>query len=209
MSDWGPVFIAVVLFILLTPGLLFQMPGHGRCIEFGNFRTSGLSILVHAILYFAFICIFLLAVGFQNPVSLSANSRVSSWFHASVVQPKATSCSLLDSTFTTTVVLAQTNQKRIRLGRSNGGLGAGFDRSGAVRAAAAGAAVSVSGEQPAAGVWEHEDQRQGHRRPQSHLLRSLRYPHPRRPHPHLHRRLISLSSSHLDLRPTYGRRSVQ
>ncbi|KAK2968754.1 hypothetical protein RJ640_028147, partial [Escallonia rubra] len=63
MSDWGPVFIAVVLFILLTPGLLFQMPGHGRCIEFGNFRTSGLSILVHAILYFAFICIFLLAVG--------------------------------------------------------------------------------------------------------------------------------------------------
>ncbi|KAK3036433.1 hypothetical protein RJ639_030032 [Escallonia herrerae] len=63
MSDWGPVFVAVVLFILLTPGLLFQMPGHGRCIEFGNFRTSGVSILVHAILYFALICIFLLAVG--------------------------------------------------------------------------------------------------------------------------------------------------
>jgi len=63
MSDWGPVFVAVVLFILLTPGLLIQMPGHHRFIEFGNFKTSGVSILVHSILYFALICIFLLAVG--------------------------------------------------------------------------------------------------------------------------------------------------
>ncbi|XP_011009186.1 PREDICTED: uncharacterized protein LOC105114364 [Populus euphratica] len=63
MSDWGPVFVAVVLFILLSPGLLIQMPGHNRFIEFGNFKTSGVSILVHSILYFALICIFLLAVG--------------------------------------------------------------------------------------------------------------------------------------------------
>ncbi|CAK9149898.1 unnamed protein product [Ilex paraguariensis] len=63
MSDWGPVFVAVVLFILLTPGLLIQVPGPNRCIEFGNFQTSGMSILVHSILYFALICIFLLAVG--------------------------------------------------------------------------------------------------------------------------------------------------
>ncbi|WJX92523.1 hypothetical protein P8452_74151 [Trifolium repens] len=27
MSDWGPVFVSVVLFILLTPGLLVQIPG--------------------------------------------------------------------------------------------------------------------------------------------------------------------------------------
>lgn len=26
MADWGPVVIAVVLFVLLTPGLLFQLP---------------------------------------------------------------------------------------------------------------------------------------------------------------------------------------
>ncbi|KAK7818576.1 hypothetical protein CFP56_041191 [Quercus suber] len=45
MSDWGPVFVAVVLFILLTPGLLVQIPGKGRFIEFGNFQTSGASIL--------------------------------------------------------------------------------------------------------------------------------------------------------------------
>ncbi|XP_022751852.1 uncharacterized protein LOC111300485 [Durio zibethinus] len=63
MSDWGPVFVAVVLFILLTPGLLIQVPGKSRYIEFGNFQTSGVSILVHSIIYFALICIFLLAVG--------------------------------------------------------------------------------------------------------------------------------------------------
>ncbi|KAA0056547.1 hypothetical protein IC582_004395 [Cucumis melo] len=62
MADWGPVFVAVMLFVLLTPGLLVQMPGKSRFVEFGNFQTSGVSILVHSILYFALICIFLLAV---------------------------------------------------------------------------------------------------------------------------------------------------
>ncbi|XP_043703756.1 uncharacterized protein LOC122653866 [Telopea speciosissima] len=63
MSDWGPVFVAVVLFVLLTPGLLCQVPGRNRFVEFGNFQTSGVSILVHSILYFALICIFLIAIG--------------------------------------------------------------------------------------------------------------------------------------------------
>ncbi|RDY01150.1 hypothetical protein CR513_15563, partial [Mucuna pruriens] len=63
MADWGPVFVSAVLFILLTPGLLVQIPGRGRLVEFGNFQTSGLSILVHAILYFALVCIFMLAIG--------------------------------------------------------------------------------------------------------------------------------------------------
>ncbi|CAK8541052.1 uncharacterized protein LOC131611384 [Vicia villosa] len=63
MADWGPIFVSVVLFILLTPGLLFQIPGRGRFIEFGNFQTSGLSILIHAMLYFALVCIFFLAIG--------------------------------------------------------------------------------------------------------------------------------------------------
>ncbi|CDP16705.1 unnamed protein product [Coffea canephora] len=65
MTDWGPVFVAVVLFILLTPGLLIQIPGHGRFVEFSNFQTSGASILVHSLLYFALICILLLAIGFH------------------------------------------------------------------------------------------------------------------------------------------------
>jgi hypothetical protein len=63
MQDWAPVFISVVLFILLSPGLLFQIPGKCRIIEFGNFHTSALSILVHAILYFALVAIFLIAIG--------------------------------------------------------------------------------------------------------------------------------------------------
>ncbi|PAN31697.1 hypothetical protein GQ55_5G443200 [Panicum hallii var. hallii] len=63
MQDWAPVFISLVLFILLSPGLLFQIPGKCRIIEFGNFHTSALSILVHAILFFALIAIFLIAIG--------------------------------------------------------------------------------------------------------------------------------------------------
>ncbi|CAN1743398.1 Aquaporin PIP1-2 (Fragment) [Linum perenne] len=57
------LFIAVMLFILLTPGLLIQVPGNGRYVEFSNFQTSGVSVLVHAILYFSLMCIFLLAIG--------------------------------------------------------------------------------------------------------------------------------------------------
>ncbi|BFG32294.1 hypothetical protein CerSpe_185680 [Prunus speciosa] len=60
MADWGPV----VLFVILTPGLLFQIPGKGRVMEFGNMQTSGASIVVHAIIYFGLITIFLIATGF-------------------------------------------------------------------------------------------------------------------------------------------------
>lgn len=63
MADWGPVVVATVLFVLLTPGLLCQIPGRGRVVEFGSMCTSGLSILVHAILYFALVTIFIIAVG--------------------------------------------------------------------------------------------------------------------------------------------------
>ncbi|KAK4603263.1 hypothetical protein RGQ29_011987 [Quercus rubra] len=73
MSDWGPVFVAVVLFILLTPGLLIQIPGKSRFIEFGNFHTSGASILVHSIIYFALMCIFLLAIGIHMYIEKMAD----------------------------------------------------------------------------------------------------------------------------------------
>ncbi|KAI3452581.1 hypothetical protein Pfo_009245 [Paulownia fortunei] len=63
MADWGPVVIAVVLFVLLSPGLLFQLPGRGRVVEFGNMQTSGLSILVHTVIFFGLITIFLIAIG--------------------------------------------------------------------------------------------------------------------------------------------------
>ncbi|KAG6478124.1 hypothetical protein ZIOFF_061556 [Zingiber officinale] len=64
MVDWGPVLVAVVLFVLMSPGLLFQIPGKsGQVVEFSNFHTSSASILVHAIIYFALITLFLIVIG--------------------------------------------------------------------------------------------------------------------------------------------------
>ncbi|AEE78441.1 hypothetical protein AtNW77_Chr3g0203331 [Arabidopsis thaliana] len=62
MADWGPVVVAVILFVLLTPGLLFQIPARGRVVEFGNMQTSGASILVHTIIFFGLITIFTIAI---------------------------------------------------------------------------------------------------------------------------------------------------
>ncbi|CAJ2669526.1 uncharacterized protein LOC123891408 [Trifolium pratense] len=62
-ADWGPVIVAVALFILLSPGLLFQFPSRFRCVEFGNMSTSGISILVHAVIYFCILTILIVAVG--------------------------------------------------------------------------------------------------------------------------------------------------
>ncbi|KAJ8616146.1 hypothetical protein MRB53_035518 [Persea americana] len=63
LQDWGPVEIAVILFVLLSPGLLFQLPRRNGMVEFGNFQTSGVSILVHTIIFFGLITIFLIAIG--------------------------------------------------------------------------------------------------------------------------------------------------
>ncbi|KAF8667224.1 hypothetical protein HU200_052886 [Digitaria exilis] len=63
MADWGPVIVATALFVLLTPGLLCTLPGRGRVAEFGSMHTSPIAIIVHAILYFALITIFLIAIG--------------------------------------------------------------------------------------------------------------------------------------------------
>ncbi|XP_072970669.1 uncharacterized protein [Typha angustifolia] len=62
-TDWGPIIVAVVLFILLSPGLLFQLPARTRVIEFGNMGTSGISILVHSILFFCILTILIVAIG--------------------------------------------------------------------------------------------------------------------------------------------------
>ncbi|CAD6273383.1 unnamed protein product [Miscanthus lutarioriparius] len=63
MQDWAPVFISLVLFTLLSPGLLFQMPAKSRLIAFGNFHTSVASIVVHTILFFALDAVLLVAIG--------------------------------------------------------------------------------------------------------------------------------------------------
>ncbi|CAN8233236.1 unnamed protein product [Cochlearia groenlandica] len=61
-ADWGPVIVAVALFIILSPGLLFQLPARTRVMEFGNMSTSGISILVHAIVYFCILTILIIAI---------------------------------------------------------------------------------------------------------------------------------------------------
>ncbi|XP_031477494.1 uncharacterized protein LOC116248700 [Nymphaea colorata] len=62
-ADWGPVVVAVILFVLLSPGLLVQIPGRSRVVEFGSFGTSGIAILVHTIIYFGVLTIFVIAIG--------------------------------------------------------------------------------------------------------------------------------------------------
>ncbi|XP_061354209.1 uncharacterized protein LOC133298848 [Gastrolobium bilobum] len=62
MGDWAPVIIGFVLFVLFSPGLLFQLPGKGRAVEVVNFQTSGISIFVHSLLFFGFMVIFIIAI---------------------------------------------------------------------------------------------------------------------------------------------------
>ncbi|PKA63810.1 hypothetical protein AXF42_Ash004819 [Apostasia shenzhenica] len=62
-TDWGPVIVATILFILLSPGLLFQLPARMRVVEFGNMATSGIAILVHSILFFCILTILVIAIG--------------------------------------------------------------------------------------------------------------------------------------------------
>ena len=69
MADWGSALVAAMLFVLLTPGLLIQMPGKSRMVEFSTFKTSAESILVHSVIYFALICFFLLALRIHLHVS--------------------------------------------------------------------------------------------------------------------------------------------
>ncbi|XVF49595.1 hypothetical protein PTKIN_Ptkin04bG0025700 [Pterospermum kingtungense] len=63
MLDWAPVLIGLLLFILLSPGLLFQLPGNTRTVEFGNFHTNGKAIVIHTLIFFGLFTILILAVG--------------------------------------------------------------------------------------------------------------------------------------------------
>nr|XP_043608263.1 uncharacterized protein LOC122580057 [Erigeron canadensis] len=62
MADWGPVLVGVILFILLQPGLLFQLPGNGKQVEFGSMKTNGKAIAVHTLIFFTIYSILILAV---------------------------------------------------------------------------------------------------------------------------------------------------
>ncbi|CAD6263971.1 unnamed protein product [Miscanthus lutarioriparius] len=83
MLDWAPVVVGVVLFVLLSPGLLIEAPpAHGRAglagcravpthraqpqdracrwVDFGSLRVTG-KATVHTILFFAIFLIVTMA----------------------------------------------------------------------------------------------------------------------------------------------------
>lgn len=74
MADWGPVLIGVVLFILLQPGLLFQIPGNNRTLEFGSMKTNGKAIAVHTLIFFTLYAILILAVHVHIYTGWSCNT---------------------------------------------------------------------------------------------------------------------------------------
>jgi len=51
IMDWWIVLLAVVLFIVLSPGVLLQIPGEEQTVSFNNWRTSLQSVLVHAVVF--------------------------------------------------------------------------------------------------------------------------------------------------------------
>ncbi|KAE9588886.1 hypothetical protein Lalb_Chr22g0360331 [Lupinus albus] len=62
MSDWAPVLVGVVLFVLLQPGLLFSFPGNGKQLEFSSMKTNGKAIFIHTLIFFALYAILILAL---------------------------------------------------------------------------------------------------------------------------------------------------
>ncbi|CAL4960443.1 unnamed protein product [Urochloa decumbens] len=59
MHDWAPSIIATALFALLCPGGVLQMPGRHRPVDVMNLKTSFPSMLVHAVIYFLLLMLFL------------------------------------------------------------------------------------------------------------------------------------------------------
>ena len=53
MADWAPVVVGVVLFVLLSPGLVLEAPGTHRAVDFGSMRTNGKAVVLHTLVFFA------------------------------------------------------------------------------------------------------------------------------------------------------------
>ncbi|XP_077229761.1 transmembrane protein, putative (DUF 3339) [Tasmannia lanceolata] len=65
MKDLAPTIVAVALFVLLSPGLIFQLPGKHRPIDFMNMKTSMASIVVHTLIYGVLLMLFLVILHFH------------------------------------------------------------------------------------------------------------------------------------------------
>ncbi|GMQ09671.1 hypothetical protein CsSME_00052957 [Camellia sinensis var. sinensis] len=63
MLDWAPIMIGLILFILCSPGLLFQIPGNSHHLEFGSLKTNGKAVIIHTLIFFGVFTILILALG--------------------------------------------------------------------------------------------------------------------------------------------------
>jgi hypothetical protein len=52
MANWGSVLVMVILFVLLSPGLLIQFPGNCRTIDFSDFETNDRLIMMQTLIFF-------------------------------------------------------------------------------------------------------------------------------------------------------------
>ncbi|KAG6515569.1 hypothetical protein ZIOFF_025998 [Zingiber officinale] len=62
MADWAPVVVGVVLFVLLSPGLILEAPGTYRPVEFGSMRTNGKAVALHTLIFFGIYSIIIVAL---------------------------------------------------------------------------------------------------------------------------------------------------
>lgn len=62
MLDWAPILVGLLLFILLSPGLVFVLPGNAHHVDFGTFGTNGKAMVVHTLLFFGIFTIFVMAL---------------------------------------------------------------------------------------------------------------------------------------------------
>ncbi|CAN1838919.1 hypothetical protein LINPERHAP1_LOCUS35598 [Linum perenne] len=59
MNDWGVPLIAAALFGFVQPGLVLQIPGKERPVEFMNMKTSLPSMFAHLVIYALLLILFL------------------------------------------------------------------------------------------------------------------------------------------------------
>ncbi|KAM7506487.1 hypothetical protein LguiA_016940 [Lonicera macranthoides] len=60
MNDWAAPLIASALFAFLAPGLIFQLPGKHRPVEFLNMKTTVVSMFLHTVLFGLLLILFLI-----------------------------------------------------------------------------------------------------------------------------------------------------
>lgn len=76
--DWGQAAVATVLFVILSPGMVFQLPAKKGIIKTGNFETSVASLLVHTLVYFFLGAFFFLFVGVH--MYLGKPPKIEGWW---------------------------------------------------------------------------------------------------------------------------------